>query len=135
MREILFRGKRVDNGEWVEGCLSLHLIDGDLSRKQKKAFITYDAMDDYGKVYRYTYEVIPETVGEYTCIEDKNGKRIFEGDIVLCESGDKKDYLDYRVLEGVVEYQTPFWAIEGNYLWHSAERLEVIGNIHDKEGK
>ena len=66
MREILFRGK-TDKGEWVQGDLSQH--------KTGKKFIKC------GNAIR-SYEVIPETVGQFTDLTDKNGKKIFEGDII-----------------------------------------------------
>ena len=64
MREILFRGKRVDNGEWVYGDLSQH--------KTGKKFIKCGSAI-------HSYEVIPKSIGQYTGLTDKNAKKIFEG--------------------------------------------------------
>lgn len=115
MREILFRGKRVDNGEWV---------DGDLVQSYKaECFIVTNG--------NYGHEVCPETVGQFTGLHDKNGKRIFEGDIV--------DILTENEEIGVVAYEDGGFLVNADGFcvdFHSninGTDLEVIDNIHDKE--
>lgn len=129
MREILFCGKRIDNGEWIEGFY-LVLPMGETVILSNNGYAKID----------------PETVGEFTGLTDRNGKKIFEGDIV--KFTDKSFGYEWKA---VVEFGNP----NGNYTWgwqlkpigkaknvntdilcwvemeETGAFCEVIGNIHD----
>lgn len=119
MREILFRGKRFFDGEWVDGSL---FID---EKKDKHEILV-------GYVnYRVGWEVVPETVGQFTGLTDKNGKKIFEGDIMpVWEQGEEYHYK--VVYNGDCFMLSMLDSEQGSYPLSTKNLMsEVIGNIHD----
>ena len=126
MREILFRGKQTDNGEWIEGAYSpFHLNFGE--REEKPHIIIISDDEDIDGLW---CEVIPETVGQYTGLTDKNGVKIFEGDIVSLV---KHDGLIYKVVYVPCRYELVNSKGVNCFVLdiYKSENIEVIGNIHD----
>lgn len=121
MREILFRAKRIDNGEWVEG----NYVKAELIHEDGYEHYIIETMRR-GK----TYEIDPETLCQYIGLKDKNGNRIWENDIV---SG----YFNHKKITGFIKYGSNavyYIEREGSYGIHldnSEDWLEVIGNIFD----
>ena len=123
MREILFKGKQADNGEWV---LSINLIQKYCNETKKVYF-------SKGIGTSYYVEVIPETVGQYIGLTDKNGKKIFGGDIVR----DEQSGYAY-IIKWFQEYACYALADRRGNMAFDAYEIEmflsdliVVGNIHD----
>lgn len=129
MKEIEFRGKRIDTGEWERGGFYKNTND------DTHWIITHGDLDEY-----YSASVVhPETVGQYTGMNDKNGKKIFESDIVkvkiqggYCDHfADKERILPVKYLEEKACW-SPFNVC---HMWREEDgtpkAIEVVGNIHD----
>lgn len=130
MREILFRGRRTDNGEWVYGT-PLYLTHE--KNKNHKFVLIVPIGTEFGcSELDEHYEVRPETVGEFTGMHDKNGKKIFEGDFinlprwVVSYSNGMNDC--YEMPAGWY-FQRDNWD-SWSELQHPDDQV-VIGNIHD----
>ena len=128
MREILFRGKQTDCKAWVEGDLIQAFRGNQLS--------SCSIMPNTPTAY--CWRVPPETVGQYTGLTDKNGVRIFEGDIIICKKEIGGNFVDSCTKIGFVEMKHGAFGLhrkQGYYRpfkdWLEDYEYPAIGNIHD----
>lgn len=126
MREILFRGKRTDNSEWVEGFLHIKYFQ-EVPRDRYVIEYETEPTKEWKPKYMVA-EVFPETIGQYTGLTAKNGKKIFEGDICKHRSNYSGEY----IISVVTFTDGQFLAMaDNNSGFNLSDELEVIGNIHD----
>ena len=145
MREIIFRGKRIDNGEWVYGSLFVGF---------KKCYICPEAIAMYnfdGALCLGGFvEVDPSTIGQYTGLKDTHGQRIFERDIIKADNGKQSSIsvvkfgeyypkLFFAMLDicctGVQHLNANGFYLESakheDMILFKSRHLVVIGNIYD----
>lgn len=138
MRQIKFRGKRIDDGEWIYGYLA------DVQEQYLYATINY-VFNDGEEYWESCDHVYVNTVGQFTGLTDKNGTKIFEGDIIQTEFSKSivkfGEYQHINAQSGYRNGDIGFYAYHidetqrgcvRNDLLYFNEQCEVIGNIHEK---
>jgi len=125
MREIIFRGKRIDNGEWVYGYYV---------RNEHMGIIKHIIITDWAQVYVNSFKVDPDTLGQFSGLRDNKrtaefpeGQRIFEGDIVNFDGGIAR----VEWCNDLACYLAVFADVSDVMLHAISHRCAVIGNIHE----
>ena len=132
MREILFRAKRIDNGEWVEGYYQKRYDE--IGRERHYIFWCESHI-----VWEYA-EVDANTICLFTGLLDKNGNKIWENDIVICKKEINGNFIDEHIEMGFVEMKHGAYGLhrkQGYYRpfkdWLEGYEYEIIGNVFDNK--
>lgn len=120
MREIKFRGKAKDDGIWLHGDLTtgntIHISP---------------SWQEYGEGEWWGYKCYEETIGQYTSLKDKNGKDIYEGDILRYETDYDLLYFEVKWNKDTLMWEAASRVIVDEPLYYKKGFIEIIGNIHD----
>ena len=124
-RVIKFRGKRIDNGEWVYGDIELP--------RNREAAVIHCYLDDGN--YNRQFEVQKDSVGQFTGCVDDDGTEIYEGDVVRVDLSEFDRWIkNHRYTNSVVEWRQDGFLIHNNDIGIHYRRPEPIGNIYDEDG-
>lgn len=118
-REMLYQGKRADNGEWVEGCLLIDYVTGQYFIHAKGNTLN---ADEAGNLSFFAYEIDPQTACEYTGFNGRKGRYIFENDLI----GKARN----RVV-----YVNGSWSVGGDRDLFFFKDEEIVGNYFDLAGE